>query len=1047
MAAVTDHDIARDGLEPKFPHLEPRLSITETRPCSTHAQKYMTLPQPASEEADTTRPSSGFIARLRPRSPYFSLFRCLDTATDKIILALGVILAIAAGAPLPIIGLLFSQIIDSFPPPEDELNAKLYELIGVACVYFVLSWGWCVCWGLVGQRIARNRRETLVSSVLGLDMATYDVSAPDVATSLTTDCQTILLGTSEKVGLFIQSISYFVSTICVGFALNAKLTSILLAAVVPSMSVIVFCGASITSKWSKRASMLAENAAKIAEEAIGATKLIQAYDVAAIFIKSHDELMTRHVSAGLRKSIASASMLGSVYFVCYSTNALAFFAGNKLQPEGGAGKIYAITFLLLDATFVIGQVGPFIQTLTLAGAAAKRINNLVESSSAIDVYSGAGIVVTKEHFQGDIMVKDLSFRYPARPDVDVLNNVSMDFGPGSFTALLGLSGSGKSTIASLLLRLYDSDHGCIKLAGVDLKHYNVSSLRSHIAVVDQNSVLFRGSILQNIAQGIPKVANLTDDGVLRECERAASEASCDFIPDLVNGIHTTIGGEDGVELSGGQRQRISLARALARRPALLILDEPTASLDSTSEAFVIDALKRVIKSGMTVIMVTHRLASISHADNIVVMESGIIVEQGDHDHLAQQDGLYAKLLSTQQSRHGSNIPGDDRPTSSDSEKTLVAMTPKVAAEVKASKADVGNALAANDSGTLSRSTTSVVRRIWTLSRPERPLILLGTIASLLTGALIIGEAFIFGHLVAALNAEIPDRAIIHLYCLMFFVLGLIALIAYTTSGSSFGYVSERLAGRVQHLSLECTLDQDQAFFNSPKCRNIHELAASISGDCAALTGLSGVIIGTICSVLVSMFGGLILALIVAWKIAVVLLAVVPIMFLACWLRLHTAAAFEKRHKSAYGGGAAIAMEACKGIRTVAAYGLEHDVLKRYEDTVKKPYEEGTKMILLGNIILAMSYSITYFVYALAYWWYVMFYLNRSGSCMLTPMNIGVRLKYVTAAIANYSSSLFCRHCCFQLRHPGNSSLCHQKSRARKSLRTVSSISLTLNPAF
>jgi ATP-binding cassette subfamily B (MDR/TAP) protein 1 len=168
------------------------------------------------------------ILGLNPfKTSYFALFRSLDDLQSRCILFLGIILAVAAGVPLPLIGVIFGKIINNFPPNEDDLRIRLIELMGIAVAFFVVTWGWSVCWGVVGERVTRKMREKLVERTLGMDQAYFDTVSPDLTNILTEKTQTIQLGTSEKVGLFISSISYFVTAFTVGFILNAKLTGVL----------------------------------------------------------------------------------------------------------------------------------------------------------------------------------------------------------------------------------------------------------------------------------------------------------------------------------------------------------------------------------------------------------------------------------------------------------------------------------------------------------------------------------------------------------------------------------------------------------------------------------------------------------------------------------------------------------------------------------------------------------------------------------------------------------------------------------------------------
>jgi ABC-type bacteriocin/lantibiotic exporter with double-glycine peptidase domain len=238
-----------------------------------------------------------------------------------------------------------------------------------------------------------------------------------------------------------------------------------------------------------------------------------------------------------------------------------------------------------------------------------------------------------------------------------------------------------------------------------------------------------------------------------------------------------------------------------------------------------------------------------------------------------------------------------------------------------------------------------------------------------SGGIIIGEAIIFGNLVELLNAsgsaELDAR--VAKFSLMFFILAIIALASHACSGSAFGIVSENLTLRIRDISLRTILKQDVAWFTKPG-HSHHSLMSRINMDSGHLSGLSGVILGTFFSITTSVVGGIILAHIMAWKIAIVLLCAVPVMVVAGFLRLRILAKSEERHQTAYNSAAAMASEACSAIQTVAALGRERDVLWMYKRAVQKPYEESLRFSIWGNSLLAFSLSITYFVYALAYWW-------------------------------------------------------------------------------
>lgn len=621
--------------------------------------------------------------------------------------------------------------------------------------------------------------------------------------------------------------------------------------------------------------------------------------------------------------------------------------------------MYAIVFLILDAAFVIGAAGPFIQSFAQAADAGKRIFSLIDYPDIpIDVYSEEGIRADETVFEPgkEIVLKDVSFAYPARPLETVLDSVTLKIPTGSSVGIVGASGSGKSTIAALLLRLYDPSQGTITIDGKAIPDYNLSSLRRHIALVDQDPAIFSGTIYTNIRDGF-KGPPIPEEEMREKCVKAAKAADAwSFIEPLPEGLDTWLGEPSGTKLSGGQKQRLCLARALVGDPSLLILDEATSALDTISEASILSELSKSRSSGnRTTVMIAHRLASVMDADNIVVMGKGRVLEQGTHASLMSDvNGFYRKLIEVQ--RFSSEDTYESEPYALEKSEMVIEESLDLEGKSVEPSSPTLESPSKPASTSASFSTFTIIRRCLALSKARLFFTLLALVGSLITGGLIIGESIIFGHLVQLLNGAVVSNRV-DFFCLMFFVVSLAALVGYSISGSCFGIVSEHLIFRTRDISLSTILRQDMDWFLQPG-RSTAALISVISMDSGHLSGLSGVIIGTIVSALVSVVGGAILAHIIAWKIAIVLFATSPVVILAGFFRLHVIAKLEEKNQQAYTEAATLATEACSNIRTIAALGTERVTSKRFHLAVDKHREQTFRDTALGNLLLAFALAIT-----------------------------------------------------------------------------------------
>ena len=285
-----------------------------------------------------------------------------------------------------------------------------------------------------------------------------------------------------------------------------------------------------------------------------------------------------------------------------------------------------------------GQVNNFAPDVAKGKVAAKDVFDILDRESAIDVSKGLG--EQREKCIGTVNGKEITFNYPTRPDTKVLQGLNIEAMSGKTVALVGQSGCGKSTVMGLLLRWYDVSGGELAFDDLDVKKWNLSTMRSFMAIVGQEPVLFNTSVRDNIAFGSLTPPN--DDQIYEAAKLANIHEFVSSLPDK----YDTLVGEKGGSMSGGQKQRIAIARALIRNPKLLLLDEATSALDSESEVAVQQALDQASK-GRTTIVIAHRLSTIQNADLILVVEKGVVVEQGTHFELIDKKGSYCNLVNQQ----------------------------------------------------------------------------------------------------------------------------------------------------------------------------------------------------------------------------------------------------------------------------------------------------------------------------------------------------------------------------------------------------------------
>lgn len=488
----------------------------------------------------------------------------------------------------------------------------------------------------VGQWVAHDLRMRTYQHLQRLSLGYYNThQTGTLLSTITTDIQTIQgFASSSTLDILIDMLT-IVSMLGLMFWLNWDFTLIALA-VTPFLLFFIARFKKAVKKATHQVRKEQAEIVAVVQQGLESMQVIEAFGRQDMEQEALAEVSHATVSAALQARKVKSLLSPIVTIATAFITAIVLWRGASLILRD-VMTVGALTVYLAYLSKFFKPVKDLATTTNAIAAAAvgvERVQQILETDTILPERSDA---FEPRFLKGDIAFDHVAFGYDA--DNPVLKDVSFKIDPGQLVGIVGPTGSGKSTVVSLIPRFYDPQQGTVKIDGRDVRDYKVNPLREQIGYVLQDTVLFRGTILENIAFGRP---NATREEIVDAARCANAD---EFISRLPKGYDTMVG-ERGSTLSGGQRQRIGIARVTVRNSPILLLDEPTAALDSESEKLVIDALERLMK-GRTVITIAHRLSTIRHADKIIVISGGVVAESGNHDQLMAQNGIYAELHRTQ----------------------------------------------------------------------------------------------------------------------------------------------------------------------------------------------------------------------------------------------------------------------------------------------------------------------------------------------------------------------------------------------------------------